>query len=111
MLEKPQYEWHRRLSNLPKNDIKAGFRWLKSKWGGLYAETLTKVKKLQDSGDFSKANRKKTMRIDFDSSEQQKEYFMDLYFADPYVWEQLNFNIAKAPAMRRPEGEFKKWNK
>ena len=99
------------LSHLPTNQIKQGFNWLKSKWGSLYEETKSKIKRLQDSGDFSKANRKKITRIDFDSEEQRKEYFMDLYFADPYIWEALNFNIVKHPATRRPEGEFKRWNK
>ena len=100
-----------KLSHLPPNQIRAGFNWLKSKHGSLYEETKFKAKKLFDSRDFSKANRKKTMRIDFDSEEQRKEYFMDLYFADPFLWEALNFNIVKHPATRRPEGEFKRWNK
>jgi len=100
-----------KFSFLPNNQIKDGFNWLKNKYGKLYEETKARSKRLEESGDYSKANRKKIMRLEFDSEDARKEYFADLFFADSFLFERLNFNIVKPPAIRRSKQEFEKFMK
>jgi len=103
------------VSKLRPEEIPYGFKWLKEKYGNLYHTAQEKANYINKEGrpSFTDKEFKKFIHLDFDDTNQMKDFFKDILMADTqlYFLLSINANKSKAPSYTSSFREFEKWKK